>query len=718
MTIQDAVVELFYSGVWNVAPAYVRDPISITRGRRDEQTQLGPSSATLTLDDRQEVYNPRNPMSVALYGKAGRNTPIRITVAGGQRFIGEVASWKPGRTLDFDRVAGRGDAWCEIEAAGILRRVGTDPLDSPLRRAITAATPTAYWPLEDSDGALSAQSAVDGVPDMTPFGYSRFTAPVTGDPVPAAGLPRFGTGNGIPGSAPVVDLSQGGVLQGAPPVSTSVGWRVEFVLICPRDKADNRIAVRWLTNGTWDTWDFQVEAGGIFATFGTGLTALGSVTASFNIFDGLPHHYAIEAEQLGGATSAALYVDGEFVEFYDAFVPPMTGSPGSITSVIVNPLEEINGTAAMPIIGHVAVWNPHPVAAPDHTTAMRGHHGEATTARFTRLCDELDVTSAIAGGAPADTLTMGAQRVDTLTGLLGETERTDDGFIFEPRTLLGLAFRPGANVQNQAATLVLDWAGTEVAPPLAPLIDDQLARNDVVAVSTTSGASARSVEESGRMSVQAPPNGIGRKPGRVDVNPAADVTLIDHASWHRHKGTADEVRFAQITVDLLAHPGLTTDAAAVDVGHRIDLVNVPVSISPGTVSLIVIGYTEVIGAGTRKITYVCAPASPYVTATADGDPRVPADGSTLAALMNDSDMTFSLASTAANGPWVTGDTVSNPTDFPLSILIGGELATASAISGASSPQTVTLSARALNGVNRQWAAGTPVDVAVPAVAPL
>ncbi|WKU08016.1 hypothetical protein [Micromonospora sp. HUAS LYJ1] len=73
--------------------------------------------------------------------------------------------------------------------------------------------------------------------------------------------------------------------------------------------------------------------------------------------------------------------------------------------------------------------------------------------------------------------------------------------------------------------------------------------------------------------------------------------------------------------------------------------------------------------------------------------------------------TLSLASTA--GLWTT-----KASAMPLDLAVGGERVTVSAIAGSSSPQTATVSARAVNGVERSWPAGTPVQVWQPAVAPL
>ncbi|MGC4942144.1 hypothetical protein [Kribbella sp. DT2] len=53
--------------------------IEITRGRTGESGQAPPAACSLTLNNRGGRYSPRNPTS-DLYGKIGRNTPIRVVI--------------------------------------------------------------------------------------------------------------------------------------------------------------------------------------------------------------------------------------------------------------------------------------------------------------------------------------------------------------------------------------------------------------------------------------------------------------------------------------------------------------------------------------------------------------------------------------------------------------------------------------------------------------
>lgn len=74
-------VELDAGGVWDDITEYVykRDQITITRGRSDEGSEVNPTTARLTLNNRDGRFSPRNPTG-AYYGLIGRNTPLRIAI--------------------------------------------------------------------------------------------------------------------------------------------------------------------------------------------------------------------------------------------------------------------------------------------------------------------------------------------------------------------------------------------------------------------------------------------------------------------------------------------------------------------------------------------------------------------------------------------------------------------------------------------------------------
>jgi hypothetical protein len=157
------VVELWVDDEWTdiTEHAYTRDPITITRGRSAEGSRVEPSTCTVTLNNQDGTYSPRNPAS-PYFGKIGRNTPIRVRLSADVRFVGEVAAW-PQRW----NVPGT-DVWAQVDAAGITRRLGQglSPLRSSMRRFVEAAAPVGYWPLDG--GQLSkAGLAVAGAAPAT-----------------------------------------------------------------------------------------------------------------------------------------------------------------------------------------------------------------------------------------------------------------------------------------------------------------------------------------------------------------------------------------------------------------------------------------------------------------------------------------------------------------------------------------------------------------------
>lgn len=74
-------VEIQYDGEWHdiTDDVEVSDELKVTRGRDDYESSAGPSQLTLSLDNTDGKYVPKNPLS-PLYGKIGRNTPIRVRV--------------------------------------------------------------------------------------------------------------------------------------------------------------------------------------------------------------------------------------------------------------------------------------------------------------------------------------------------------------------------------------------------------------------------------------------------------------------------------------------------------------------------------------------------------------------------------------------------------------------------------------------------------------
>lgn len=672
----DLVVELYYGGTWNEVPAYVRNPVTITR-ERPAGSEPTPFSATVTL---QGIHNPKNPLS-PLYGLAGQNTPIRFTLDADTRYYGEVASWEPDRSLDYDATTGKGDAWTVVTANGILRRLGqgADPLRSPMFRSMSGVAPgdyvpDAYWSMEDGSSATQFASGLTG---GAPMLLSGSVSLADNDTMPGSEpLPTF-----EPGSSAVAQLS------GLPSTGQ---WVIQVALNIPAEPAADKTYVSIdMAGGPVARYTIEIDT--VFApTALVSLVAYDSsgavITDGGPLLDGVPwteaeffghwFMYTIGQEQNGADTITWLGVT-DAPEAGSVGLGMFThagASPGTPTRVRFIPDETMSA-------GHLAVFTDPAfnvfTDAYYNARAMEGWAGELAHERIERLCAEEGIPLTVQGTSPH---AMGPQPRETLAALFAEIERTDDGLLYEPRASFELIYRCGQERLNRAVVLALDWATNDVAQPFRPALDDLGSRNDVT-VMRRDGGSARAVLESGPLSVQEPPDGIGRYTTSIDVNTSTDDVLPHHAWWHLSKGTVDGIRYDRVTVDLDASTALVTGAAAVGIGDTITIDNLPADEHPGQVRLTVLGYTETIGSHRRLITFNCVPAAVYEVGVYATDPdgmvsRYDSRSSTLAAAVDADDTSWWVSTARLGARWVSGS--SAPT-FPFQITAGGLVYSVSAI---------------------------------------
>lgn len=616
------------------------------------------------------------------------------------RFFGEIAEF-PGRY----ELSGN-DAWVPIEAAGILRRLGQgrDPSATGLRNFVMAGSALfRYWPLS---GAVGTQYSRDIAPVWGPNGtdYRFFSE--------GAGSFKYGEPLGSDYLGTGMALFHTDVSQMRGNVGSGYNyWALDFVwqsldLGGLYFTATDYNGFLWVVNLDGDTGIAQVS----FVDPSTGPIGFSPTGVLGELLDDQPHHCRLQlAKSVSGLdTNWSLYVDGALVDSGTQAAYNVYGMSNFRIQYTRT------GAESWVTLGHLAVWSDQnsvawPSAA-DTYEAFRGYAGEPAGERIERIC-ELEEIAIQTVGDPSDSTAMGPQYSEAMLAQITDAENADFGILAEPRDQLGLLYRTRTSQYNQDVVATLSYTDGHLAPGLDPVDDDRLTVNDVTAT-RRDGDSYRIAKTTGALSTAEPPAGVGVYRNETTVNVETDGQLPDVASWLLNIGTLDALRYPSVTVNLAA-PDVAGDDAlvdallSVDVGDALDLADLAAIYTFDDVQLLVVGYNESIGHVDHTITFVCVPRLPYEVATygtsaSVGDSRYDTGGSSLAAGGTSTATSLSVATIAGQALWTT-----DAAAFPFDVAVAGERITVTNITGASSPQTFTVT-RSVNGVVKAQASGADV----------
>lgn len=680
-------------GVWTAVDGYQRDPLTITRGRSDEQSQASPQRMTFTLNNRDGKYSPRNPLS-PLYGKIGRNTHVRCTIDSGvsTRYVGEIPSLAP--TWD----EAHADNYIQVEAYGITRRLGQGQptVSNALQDWVVAqSTLAAYYPLSGGGETGYSQNIAPGkTGSFSGYGGAVYRYGVD------MGASWLGTGLEInaTGDSPYMQgiANAVGTNVALDFVFQSLGFGVLDVQIWPNLDEIWNLRLNTSADAGTAMVSWNDGNGGIIGT---------SPTAAIpELQDTELHTCRFEIRQVAGPTiDYYIYIDGQLI---------LTNSMGLTQLVSRCPIFRFHYSRFTDQtylnMAHVALWADNTAAniptAQAFTDAAFAYAGETAIARITRVCSDAAIPLVTVGTA-AESTTMGPQFTETRLEQVRDVETTDMGILLEQRDAPGLLYLSRASMYNQTAAFTLAYNAGQVVAPLEPVDDDQYTRNDVTAT-RRDGGSDRYTVDTGPMSTLDPPSGVGRYATELTVNVETDGQLLDVASWVANIGTLNEARWPSVTVNLQA-PGMnsTLRAAikAADVGDLFTITGMSKAFIYDTVSLIIIGYSETIDPFVHKITFNCMPAEPYTVAIYDTS-RYDADGSTLTS--NITSTATSLSATKSGTTlWTTDGTM-----VPFDVNVGGERIRVGSVTGASSPQTLGSLTRSINGVVKAQTSGTAIEL--------
>lgn len=562
------------------------------------------------------------------------------------RFFGEVSSWpSTWQTGGFD-------VYVPITANGIMRRLGQGerPLQSTLLRRIPTYSPLAYWPMEDGSIATQAANQVSGGAAMTVSGVT------------------FAQDSSLPGSAPLPTITSGATISG--PVPTPSGsptaFTVGFLYYIGTGPATQRTFLRFLTSGTGYDWKLESGTGGstLLILDSDGGTVVNQAIGTGTDIFGQWIQLTIAASVSGGTVTwdvtwtklngTAGHISGTY-----------SGSLGHVTK-IVDPngySSDLSGMA----IGHIAVFPTNGTNA--YGGAFDGFAGEYALQRTTGLSYEENIQ--VSGfGQHTGEEQIGPQTRETFLTLCQEAADVDGGILYERRTLTGLGYRDRNTLVNQDAALTLSYTSSALIAPLQPTGDDFLVRNDVT-VTRVNGSSANEVDTTSALSTQSPPNGVGEYATEYQLHLYDDTRLDFIAGWKLHLGTWDEERYPVVNVAVHNDTSLVPNVLALGVGDRLTITNPPSWLPPGTIDLLVIGYTEQFDQFLWNISYVCVPYGPYHVAAANDAVygRADTEGSALATSATSTATSLSI-STSSGPVWTTaGD------DFPFDVTVAGEQVT-------------------------------------------
>jgi hypothetical protein len=617
------------------------------------------------------------------------------------RFLGEVSTWPTVWDLAESNIT------TSIVASGIRRRLGAGsaPLRSAMYRRLSIAEGLqAYWPLEDAAGAGTFASAIGG-PAMT-----------------QPGTPQLAADTRFLSSAPLPTFNDAGAYGKVPAHTSTNEFMVGALMYLPTGLTDEATLLTVQATGSAKTWTVKYDSAGpgfrVEAYDGDGVSIENTAFAFPVTAPPLDTLGFLQLQVSASGANIAWTLRWATIDSTGAMeVNDGTDSIASQTVGRASSLKLGRGDVALNqdvVFGHAVVASDAGAVPNSWLNMVNAWAGYPAMTRMRDLCREADVALSTRSLSSLDVESelMGAQTPQTFLALMDEAADADGGVLFEPKGFLGFTYRDRASKLSQVRAFVLDYTVPgHVGQPFAPVDDDQGVNNDVT-VARIGGASARTELAEGPLSVQPAPDGVGRYDQAFALSLYQDGQVVDRAAWILHLGTIDEARWPTITTLLEVIPLGIPAAATLEIGDMITLDGLPSWVPPGPTDLILEGYTETLGPYSWEYVGNYSPASAWRAFVLDDATfgRVDSEGSTLAGSLTTTATSVSVATATDHATWIT--TAFYPSEFPFDVIVGGEVMTVTAVVGAVSPQTFTVT-RSVNGVVKAHSTGAQVRLAKP-----
>ncbi len=297
---------------------------------------------------------------------------------------------------------------------------------------------------------------------------------------------------------------------------------------------------------------------------------------------------------------ADLYVDGSLADS-DTY-GPTTFSNATRLDV---------GSGLPGVLSHVAYYAAPTGPSGADITAMSdavltGFAGERTDERLLRLLDMVDVSaSEIDTETGVETMTYQLTAGMAVVDALRECESTEGGVLFDGADG-DVKFHNRSHRYLTSPAATLDMASQHVGSDYAPRLDRSTLINDVTVDNPSAGRTARATNAASITE-------YGIATGSASSIAESQTALQEKADWLLASYAEPHIRVPSLTVDVLAHVGLTPSAETllgVTVGSLLAVTNVPTQSDTTSPTYFVEGYSESIGPESYEITFNLSPTYP------------------------------------------------------------------------------------------------------------
>ena len=582
----------------------IKLPVSVTRGRSDEFSDVQPSVMTLTLD-----ISTTTPPAALVVGAPIR---LRATVNGvtTNRFTGTVDSV----TVNWPSDSGASST-VTVTGVDLMASLNRRKLPATLTATIMAAAPSVYWPMHEAEGATSAGdlSGKGGHPLMVAqrgTGGTFSMGSGDGAPTQSLGCATFERASATAG--PYLTTTLTSALPVAPPGTYNWGFLVTFVVASSTVAAQTFVRLRRPDTEPQDgapLLDIGCDGSGylrVSSAFKAGVTN----SSTIQVCDGLPHHVSVFGVAVPGSPeifTTVWRIDGGVgAHLGGAVSTGGTPWPG-VTVVEVGGSLSTGANQASASISDLAYF---PISAPTTATddigkaATTGFTTDRTDQRIGRYLDWLGITArSLETGAVTATAHQDTTDLSPVAAM-NAVAATERGLVFVDASGQ-VTFHSRTHRYGTLWTALLDADALDES--LTFTTDTQSLINKVTASrpfgSTVTFSDPSSITAYGEYPTevellisgqQAPPT-----PGSIPaVTNSGALEAFAAAAWMVNTNSTPRPRVSTVGVDLLTQtPAIAAQMQALELGSLIGLIGLPSQAPSGALSLFVEGWTETISLG-------------------------------------------------------------------------------------------------------------------------